>query len=181
MSISPSQKLIILFLLFISFIEANEEFKLKSITGKVYDLNITKNRISIKQYPEIIIILDFFSKSCAPCKKEFPELIEFQKIFKDSVRIIGVESASQKNDKELIKFARKHKLNYPIISFKESEKLIDFALQKTGWVGALPYKLLYDQTGTLTYKLYGSMTMEKLIEALKELVPKDETNSTKDN
>lgn len=161
-------KFIITVILFSSIVSASE-FKLKSITGKTYDLNITQHTLSIKQFPDMIIMIDFFSTICPPCIAEFPDLVKFQNTFQDSVRIIGIESASKKDDKSLVKFAKKHELNYPIISLKEADKLIEFALAETNWVGALPYKLLYNDTGTLSYKLYGSMTMKKLIGALEDL------------
>jgi len=67
------------------------------------------------------------------------------------------------------KFAEKYGFNYWIFSFYALGALIQFALEQTQWNGALPYKLLYHSSGTLSYKLYGGMTWDKLMQALADL------------
>jgi len=146
-----------------------QEFKIKSIEGDLYDIIITDSTINLKEFPNKVILLDFFSTTCPPCIKELPELTKLQETFSDSIQIIGIESASTKNDKEMQKFANKHDLNYPIFTLKESGDLIQFVLKNTKWNGALPFKLLYHSRGTLSYRLYGSMTWEKLTGALGDL------------
>jgi thiol-disulfide isomerase/thioredoxin len=146
-----------------------QEFKLKSIEGDLYDFNISKSKIIIKEFPNKVILLDFFSTTCQPCLKELPELTKLQETFHDNLQIIGIESASKKDDKKMQKFAKKHNLNYPIFSLKESGDLIQYVLEHTNWNGALPFKLLYHSRGTLSYQLYGAMSWEKLTGALGDL------------
>ena len=146
-----------------------QEYKMKSIEGDLYDLEITDSTIKLKDFPNKIILLDFFSKTCPPCLKELPELTKLQEKFHEKLQIIGIESASKKDDKEMLKFFKKYDLNYPVFGLKESEDLIQFALDNTKWNGALPFKLLYDSKGNLSYQLYGSMSWEKLTGALGDL------------
>ena len=146
-----------------------QEFKIKSIEGDLYDINITNSTISIKEFPNKVIMVDFFSTTCPPCIKELPELTKLQETFRDDIQIIGIESASKKDDKKMQEFAAKHDLNYPVFSLKESGDLIQFALENSKWNGALPFKLLYHPRGSLSYQLYGSMTWEKLTGALGDL------------
>ncbi len=162
------QKLFIISILF-SFSLFAQEFKLKSLTGETFDINMTASTLSVKEFPNKVIILDFFSTTCPPCIQEFPELIKVQEVFKESVQIIGIQSASKKDDKAILEFANKHKLNYPIINLDEAGELINFALEHGGWMGALPFKLLYHSRGTLSYRLYGAMTWKKLTGALSDL------------
>ncbi len=146
-----------------------QEFKIKSIDGDIYDINISKSKITLKEFPDKVILLDFFSTTCPPCLKELPELTKLQETFHDSLQIIGIESASKKDDKQMQEFFKKYDLNYPVFGLKESGDLIQYVLENTNWNGALPFKLLYHSRGTLSYQLYGSMTWEKLTGALGDL------------
>ncbi len=146
-----------------------KEFKLKSIEGDLYTFNMDKTNLTIKEFPNKVILLDLFSTTCPPCIHELPTLTKLQEAAHDEIQIIGLESASKKDDKKMQKFADKHELNYPIFGFKESSKLIEFVLKNTKWNGALPFKLLYHSKGTLSYQLYGSMSWEKLTGALSDL------------
>lgn len=162
------KKIFILSILFTCTLFA-QEFKLKSIEGDLYDINITESTIHLKEFPDKVIMLDFFSTTCPPCIKELPELTKLQETFNHNLQIIGIESASKKDDKKMQEFAKKHDLNYPIFGLKESGELIQYALKHTNWNGALPFKLLYHSRGTLSYQLYGSMNWEKLTGALGDL------------
>jgi len=146
-----------------------QEFKLKSIEGDFYDINITASTITLKEFPNKVIMLDFFSTTCPPCIAELPELAKLQETFSDSLQIIGIESGTKKDDKKMQKFVNKHNLNYPVFGLETSEDLIQFVLNNTKWNGALPFKLLYHSRGTLSYQLYGSMNWEKLTGALGDL------------
>jgi thiol-disulfide isomerase/thioredoxin len=146
-----------------------QEFNLRSIYGKSYHIDMTSETLRVKELPNKIIMIDFFSSTCLPCIKEFPELVNFQKTFQDSVQIIGIESGSKKNDEQMREFAKKYGLNYPIIGLKESGDFIQFAMKNSNWVGALPFKLLYDHEGVFSHEMYGPMTWKLLTGALKDL------------
>jgi len=146
-----------------------QEFKLKSIEGDLYQLDISKSKINFKEFPNKVILIDFFSSTCPPCLRELPELTKLQETFHDSLQIIGIESALKKDDKKMKEFFKKYDLNYPVFGLEESGELIQFALENTKWNGALPFKLLYHSNGSLSYQLYGSMTWEKLTRALGDL------------
>ncbi len=146
-----------------------KEFTLKTIDGKTLHMDITLITLSVKEYPDKIILLDFFGANCPPCIHEMPDLVKFQDIYQKSVQIIGVQSSSKRDDKEMALFVKKHNLNYPVINLDEATKLIVYVQDNLKWNGALPYKLLYNFYGDLSYKLYGMMNMSKLTEVLKQL------------
>ncbi len=160
-------KLITIFI-FSSSVLFAQEFKLKSITGETYHIDMTASILHIKEFPKKIILLDFFGANCKPCIKEFPELIEFQNSYKNDIQIIAIQSSSSKDDKEMIKFSKKHKLNYPIINLKEANELIIFTQKQIEWNGAIPFKLLYNRKGILAWKLYGMMSLARLEGVIKE-------------
>ena len=159
---------ILLFVLLASTLSA-KSLTLKSITGDNFHITITAKTINIQEFQNKTLMIDFFSTTCPPCIEEFPDLVKLQNSLKDSFQIIGIQSGSKSDDKEILKFATKHHLNYPIINLNQAQELINFAIEKTDWVGALPYKLLYHQKGTLSYKLYGTMDEKHLLKALGDL------------
>ncbi len=146
-----------------------QEFKLKSIEGDLYTFNMTDSNLTIKEFPNKVIMIDFFSSTCPPCIKELPELTKLQETFSETIQIMGIESGLKKDNAKMQKFADKYNLNYPVFGLEESGELIQFVLNQIQWNGALPYKLLYHSNGTLSYKLYGGMTWGKLMQALGNL------------
>ncbi len=160
----------ILILLFLATVTLfAKEFTLKTIDDKTLHIDISPISLSIKEYPNKIIMLDFFGANCPPCIHEMPDLVKFQNTFIKSVQIIGVQSSSQRDDKKMALFVKKHNLNYPVINLDEATKLIVYVQDNLRWNGALPYKLLYNFSGDLSYKLYGMMDWSKLTQVLKKL------------
>ena len=155
-------------LLLVSLLPA-KEFVLKTITGKSLHLEVTPLSLKVKEFPNKVILLDFFGANCPPCIAEMPDLVKIQNLFGKTVQVIGIQAASKRDDNAMRKFVKKHHLNYPVVNLEEATMLIRYAQTQTGWNGALPYKLLYDFDGSLSYRLYGKMTEEKLLEALHDL------------
>ncbi len=160
---------VFIFIIFLYSSLIADEFILKSILGKEYHVEMTPLSLKVKEFPNTVVILDFFGANCPPCIAEMPSLVKFQKTFAKNVRIIGIQSASKRNDKKMIDFAKKHHLNYPVINLSSAKKLIEYAQKNTHWNGALPFKLMYDFEGGLSYELYGMVQEDKLLEALHEL------------
>ncbi len=156
-------------LFFLASILRAEEFTLKTISGEVLHVEAQPLGLKIKEFPNKVIMIDFFGANCPPCIAEMPELVKFQNVFGKSVQLIGVQSASKRSDSAMQKFVRKHHLNYPVVNLDEAEALIFYAQKYTDWNGVLPYKLLYDFDGSLSYRLYGMMSWDKLVAALQDL------------
>ncbi len=162
------RKIVILLMLFGTLLFA-KEFTLKSILGKEYHMEITPLSLKIKEFPNTVMILDFFGANCPPCIEEMPSLVKFQKTFSSNVRFIGIQAASKRNDKKMVIFAKKNHLNYPIINLESAKEFIAYAQENTNWNGALPFKLMYDFEGDLSYELYGMVNEKKLLGALQDL------------
>ena len=162
------QKTLLLLLAFSITLFA-KEFQLKSIEGDVYTFYLEKEELKIKEFPNKIIIMDFFSTTCPPCLQELPELTNLQENFHDSVQLIGIESALKKSDKKMQEFADKKGLNYPVFGLESVDELLGFVVNHIEWNGALPFKLMYNAKGKLSFQLYGAMSKSKLEETLQKL------------
>jgi thiol-disulfide isomerase/thioredoxin len=160
---------IISFLLLLSSMLIGQQFALKTIAGEELHIEITPHTLKVKEFPNKVIMLDFFGANCPPCIAEMPELVKFQNVFGKSVQLIGIQAGSQRDDKEMQKFVQKHNINYPVVNLDMAKGLILYAQEYTGWNGALPYKLFYDFRGKLLYQLYGMMNWEKLTGTLHDL------------
>ena len=162
------RKLFLLFFSLLGLLQANE-FTLQAIDGKSLHLEITPLSLKVREFPNKVIMLDFFGANCPPCIAEMPDLVKFQETFGKTVQLIGIQAASRRNDKAMQRFVTEHHLNYPVVNLNEGTALIAYVQEHIGWNGALPYKLLYDFDGSLSYRLYGMMTQEKLLAALRDL------------
>ncbi len=126
-----------------------ETFKLQTVDGKTIHLTIKNAGIEVKEYPDKVIILDFFGKNCPPCRIEMPILGKVQQKMKDKLQIIGihVQRPLTKNDLRVLK---SRGVNYPVCDYLASEENRRFVSRignLTGWQGNIPFMLFFDRYG----------------------------------
>ena len=127
-------------LLFGSVASWGRAFVLQTIDGNTtLHMDITPLSCQIREYPSRIIMLDFFGANCVPCIDEMPELVRFQNTFAKTVQIIGIQSASSRDDAAMRHFVRKHNINYPVVNLQEATELIRYVQEQVGWNGVLPF------------------------------------------
>ncbi|PIB33487.1 hypothetical protein BFP78_04310 [Gaetbulibacter sp. 5U11] len=88
---------------------------LKTINGDV--LGVNKN-VSLRDFNQDIIMLDFWYMSCHPCIKSFPTIIEIKnKYLNESFEVIGINAIdNNEKSKNILKgFISENSLNYPTI------------------------------------------------------------------
>ncbi len=80
---------------------------------KLLDLN--GNEVSLSDFKDKMIILDFWATWCPPCVKEIPHFIELYKEYKDQgLAMLGISVDRQGID--IVKaFKQKYKINYPVL------------------------------------------------------------------
>ena len=176
----------------------DKSFELTSIDGKKIHVHVRNNGIDVKEYPNKVIILDFFGKNCPPCKAEMPILGKIQQRQKDKLQILGlhVQRPLSKSDIEELK---KRGVNYPVFDYLQTEQnrlFVDYMGQLTGWGGSIPFMLFFDKKGDYAGYYLGmaeEKSLEKFIEKLydqkqepkpskkseKPKTPSKESNTTK--
>ena len=173
-------------LLFGAQAKLDKKFTLTTVEGKKIHIHIKKNGIEVKEYPNKVIILDFFGKNCPPCRMEIPILGDLQKKMADTLQIIGLHVQRPLSPSD-VAMLRKMGINYPIVDYltnKENEEFVEFMGRLTGWSGSIPYMLFFDRNGNYAGYHMGmaqESSLEKFIQKLatpKTAAPK-ESNATK--
>jgi cytochrome c biogenesis protein CcmG/thiol:disulfide interchange protein DsbE len=84
---------------------ANLNFTFKDAHGKPFTLSDYKGKV---------VLLDFWATWCPPCRKEIPGFVELYNNYRSrGFVVIGVSMDDSLSD--IKKFARRYKMNYPIL------------------------------------------------------------------
>ena len=128
--------------------------------GKSYQLEATANGIKFDGLENKIVILDFFATWCPPCRAEMPHLVSLQNKYKGKIQILSVLMEEDKDNQDVISFAKEHTLNFPILNSKENFMLS----QALGGIRSLPTLVMYDKQGNY-FTHYVGAAPEEMIEA----------------
>ena len=123
--------------------------------------------LKLSQYKGKVVLLDFWASWCAPCKQEFPFLVQLHHQLKNkkfTVIGVNVDTDLQKVDRFLSK--QKAKPAFPIV-FDSQGKIAElYQLQ------GMPTTILIDKNGVIRYRHTGFQEKDKaeLIRRIKELL-----------
>ena len=110
-------------------------------------LNLSQKKVNLSDYQGKVIILDFWAPECPPCRMEIPDFVELQKEWGDKgIQVIGI-TCSRMRLKAITSFARKYKINYPVLLCNEQ------TLRKYGPIRGIPTTFVIDREGKI-YKKY---------------------------
>lgn len=128
---------------------SDEIFEIKRINDNNKDLEISTN--------DKIILFNFFTTWCMPCKAEIPHLNDLALKYKDRLRVIGV-LLEDKNDEEIASFIKENNINYDIAKGDNNYTF----LKVLGDIKGIPYIALYDQNGKNINNYLGAVYEEML-------------------
>jgi thiol-disulfide isomerase/thioredoxin len=145
------------------------ESVLKSYTQKqfiplVLD-NLAGERVSLDQYKDQVVLLNFWSSWCKPCVEEIPSLIRLKnKLDQQNFQIITINVGESK---QTIKdFMKRVKFNLPIL-------LDDSGVAVRDWgVYAYPSSFLLDKNGSIRYAYRGALEWDtpSIIKTISQLL-----------
>jgi len=142
---------LMIFLLFqgcgkeVDALQAAPDFNLEDLNG---------HYVSLKQYQGHIVLLDFWATWCPPCRQSIPELVRMQKKYMDEgVVILGIslDDPQQFNNRYLLAFKRKFKINYSILRANEKVALDYFGTSQM----AIPTMFVINREGKIVDKHVG--------------------------
>lgn len=110
-------------------------------------LDLDNNKVSLANFKDKVVVLNFWATWCPPCKKEIPDLVELYKNYQEKgVVVVGV--ALDEEGSTVVKpFIQEYKVNYPILLGNEQ-----IAKDYGGIIG-VPTSFILDGKGKV-YKKY---------------------------
>ncbi|MGM0518516.1 MAG: TlpA family protein disulfide reductase [Campylobacterota bacterium] len=144
-------------------IEAKQKIKENTINLKTLDnkpITIIKrdNKYEVKQYPNKIILLNFFATWCPPCKAEIPNLIELQEKYNKDFQVISILMEKDKTNEDIKEFSSQFNINFDITNSKENFKLA----KKIGEIKSIPTLYMLDKYGEVFQKYVGLVPVEMM-------------------
>lgn len=128
---------------------------LKDLSGKTINLSDFKGKV---------VLLNFWAVWCVPCAAEIPELVKWQQEYEsDGLQIIGI-TYPPTNKRKVRSFARKMKINYPVLfGSKKTKELFDSGEN-------LPYSVVIDKDGNIKERIEGVIFDDEFDEKVKPLL-----------
>jgi thiol-disulfide isomerase/thioredoxin len=115
------------------------DFKLNTLERKA---------LSLADYKNKVVLLNFWATWCGPCRAEVPDLIELQNKYKDRLQIIGLV-VDDEDEAAIKKFAAEFGINYPVALATDAMRL------EYGGIPALPTSFVLDAQGRIVQKHEG--------------------------
>ncbi|MFC1821679.1 peroxiredoxin family protein [Thermodesulfobacteriota bacterium] len=121
------------------------DFALEDLSGKAVSLN---------QFRDRIVLLDFWATWCPPCRQSIPELIDLQKKYDDQgLVILGVsmDDPQEVDNAEMLSFKKHFKMNYRILRVSREVVTAYFSDGRM----AIPTMFVINREGRITDKHVG--------------------------
>ncbi len=93
-----------------------------------------------------VTIVDIWSLSCIPCRKEFPSLVALSREFKDEISCISVSTDPPRKQEQVLAFLEEHGATFDnVLCTENTDELFDEILK----IGSMPAVYVYDRDGNL--------------------------------
>jgi thiol-disulfide isomerase/thioredoxin len=106
----------------------------------------------IASYPDRVVVVDLWATYCAPCRKEFPGLVELSGKYPDSVACISVSLDDIGDQEAVMEFLREQNATIDnVLCTTDPDTLYDEILK----IGAIPAIFVYGQDGEIRRQFVG--------------------------
>lgn len=140
------------------------DFKLNVLNGQGKTMQIS----SLKGKA---VLVNFWATWCEPCKIEMPWLVELQKKYgPQGLQIVGV-AVDDAEEKTISEFARKMKVNYPVLI--GTEKVAD----TYGGVAGLPTSFFLDRGGKVVNRVTGLVSESEIEDSVKKSMAQGDSST----
>lgn len=134
------------------------DLTLKTTDNKTITIDIKNDKVIVKEYPNKVILLNFFATWCPPCKVEIPNLINLQNRYNNDFQVISILLETNKTNEEMNKFIQEYNINYPILNGQVNYSLSD----KLGGVSTIPTMFMIGKDQKIFQKYVGIVPIEMM-------------------
>jgi len=138
--------------------EKAPDFKLLTLNGE---------EVKLTDYPDKIVILDFWATWCGPCRRGIPDLVSIQNEYKEKVVEIGISLDQPSTQRNIQPFIDHFGINYPIV-MGTMEVVIAY-----GNIQAIPTSFIIDGERNIVRKHVGLVPKETLVKEINSLLNKE--------
>ena len=126
--------------------------------------DINGHRLNLSDYKGKVVLINFWSTWCPPCRAEIPDLIRLQNKYRNrGLRIIGITYPPQTLS-QVRRFARKMRINYAIALGQKSTKTLFDQSE------VLPVTVIINREGKVHATVQGILFPEEFDEKIKPLL-----------
>ena len=117
-------------------------------------LDVDGEMRNIKEWDGKLVLLNFWATWCPPCKREIPDFIALQNEYGDQgFQIIGIAI----DDEDAVrKYMKEIGMNYPSLVVQDEGVML--AKRYGNEIGALPYSVLINRDGEISYTIRGELS-----------------------
>ncbi|MBI3874145.1 MAG: TlpA family protein disulfide reductase [Arcobacter sp.] len=139
-----------------------KDITLELVTTNGEDVTVMrKNGLWIfKNYPNKIVLVNFFATWCPPCKAEIPHLNNLLAKYNKDFQVLSVVVEENKPNADLLAFIKEHDIKYPIANSKVN---FEFA-NAVGGVDGIPAMFLFNKKGEMIANYVGA-TQEEILDS----------------
>lgn len=149
-------------------VERTTEFQLKTTNDGIINIRLENEKIILKDYPNKIVLLNFFTTWCPACKAEIPNLIQLQNSYKNDFVIISVVLEEMKTNEQIKNFIKESNINYEVANAPECIELA----RSLGGIKSIPTMFLIDRNNDVFQKYVGLVPTEMMEVDIKKVLEK---------
>lgn len=118
--------------------------------------DLSGNPISAGALKGKVVVINFWATWCGPCRKEIPDLIALQEVYRDKLQVVGVSVDAPGSEEAVRVFTQQYKLNYPVM-------MGDINMQRSfGGIYSIPATFIINPDGRMVQKHAGVVPRELL-------------------
>lgn len=104
----------------------------------------------IKDFPNKVVVLDFWATYCPPCIEAIPHLLQLQAQYPDDLVVIGLHVGGEEDKPKVPEFIEKFKITYLVAT--PEDHLTQFVF---GDESSIPQTAIFDRDGKFVKRIVG--------------------------